>query len=164
MGRKAKLRQQRKQSATEALDKKLKQQSVPVENAVMAAPGEVKMSDVLIDFIAPYGQHMDTEEGCQIFFKLAIMAWNLSFFPEQELQDMLEDLLSQFPEELEDQRMKVKKMLCEMMFRKQLHFSEYNQQILDYEIVDKGKGGFHVSVTSTQELDNSNFSLAPDGY
>ncbi len=44
MGRKSKLRKQRKQSATEALHEKLKRKSIPVENTVMAAPGQVYFS------------------------------------------------------------------------------------------------------------------------
>ena len=163
MGRKSKLRKQRKQSATEALHEKLKRKSIPVENTVMAAPGQVKMSEVLMDFIEPYREYLDTEEEYRSFFDLAITTWNLSLLSEEEWEAIIEETISMaYSEEEEEWAMELREIMYNLIFRKQLYFSEYNREIIDYEILDRGKGDLRISVMSTPNLEN--FSLAPDGY
>ena len=106
------------------------------------------MSEVLTDFLAPYFEFAGTDAAYRRLLTLAIAAWNTSFLPEEEQQDMVDEVLRTMPttsEELETDLRETVKVLIE---RKKARFSEYTRTILDFELVDMGED-YHLSVAST---------------
>lgn len=95
--------------------------------------GEVKMSDVLSEFVQPYLKHTSGYEDMQKLFMLAITAWNMSFLPEAERTEEIEKAATELnaPEE-------IRPVLRTMITRKQRHFRHYTRRILNFQLVNRG--------------------------
>lgn len=90
-----KSKHRRKQNRFENLKRKLELGPFRTEKIVIEPCGEVKMSEVLMDFVEPYRELADAEEAYRKLLTLAVMAWNASFLPEKEQQDMIERVLDE---------------------------------------------------------------------
>ena len=153
--RKAKRRQRRRrkqrQKPLESLKRKLEQGPLRKGKFVIEPSGEVKMSEVLTDFIEPYLEFANTEEDHRKLLMLAIVAWNTSMLSEEEQQDMVDmvfdEVMSKATEEVKTDLREIMSML---IARKKTYFSEYTRMILDFELTDMG-GNYHLSVASTLE-------------
>lgn len=140
---------QHKQKQLEVLKSKLEQESFQFEQIVLEPEGEVKMSEVLTDFIEPYREEADTEQAYRRLLTLAVMAWNASLFPKEEQQDMVDKILNEgIPEADEELKEELKEILSELISRKQRYFSEYKRMIIDFNFKNIG-GKYHLSVAST---------------
>lgn len=151
--RSKKTRRKRKheQNRFEGLEKKLEQGPFRGEKIVIEPSGEVKMSEVLTDFVEPYIEFTDTEEDYRKLLVLAIMAWNASFLPEKEQQDMIDGILDKgIPTGSEELKAGLKEIVKELVIRKKVYFPEYTRRIIDFEVTDTGKG-YHLAVASTLE-------------
>lgn len=51
---------------------------------VIEPPGQIKMSDVLLDFVAPYRHFVNTIEAYRKLLLVAVIAWNAALLPECE--------------------------------------------------------------------------------
>jgi hypothetical protein len=111
------------------------------------------MSAVLTDFVEPYVDCAETEEGFRKLLTLAVIAWNASFLPEDKQQDMIESVLDAgIPEGEDELKAGLKEIVSMLIARKKAHFSEYTRDIIDFEVTDLGEN-YHVSVASTPEED-----------
>ena len=54
-------------------------------------PGQVKMSEVLRDFLDPYWHIPGTEEAMRQLITTALVAWNTALLPPEEQANHLED-------------------------------------------------------------------------
>ncbi|MBC8462076.1 MAG: hypothetical protein H8D67_29255 [Deltaproteobacteria bacterium] len=61
---------------------KLKQRGLLKEKEILYQPsGEVKMSEVIMDFIEPYREYANTYEAHRKLITLALLAWNAALLP-----------------------------------------------------------------------------------
>lgn len=116
---------------------------------LMEPPGEVKMSEVLEAFVEPFLEFAETTEAMRRLFAVAMLAWNVSFFSEEERQEMIEEFIetaisSPTPEERED----IQEIVAVLLKRKKELFPEYNRKIISFELVDTGEE-YRLLVAST---------------
>ena len=150
--RKRKKKQEPEQrQAFEALKQRVKQSSFGVEEVIVEPKGAVRMSEVLSEFVEPYLQDAVTEEDYHKVLTLATMAWNASFLPEEQREKMITDVMDKgLPEADAKLKADLRKVVDEMIARKQVHFAEYKRDIVDFELTDTGEG-YHLTVASTME-------------
>lgn len=146
---------QRPQNPLASLEKKLRKESFPFEKLVVSPPGEVKMSEVLEDFVEPYREEAQTKEATRRLLTLATIAWNAALYPEPERQGMIDQVLTDDIVE-GDKKLKaeIQEIVKELIARKNRYFSENKRMILDFELKDVGSG-YHLSVASTLEISDS---------
>jgi hypothetical protein len=140
-----------RETALNAFEQKLQQSELgnDFQDIVKNPKGEVKMSDVLEEFVEPYLPEASGLNQRKMLFEMAIIAWNLALMPESQRQSALEDLINQAirkknPRDQQDMR----NLLDEMVTRKLQLFSANQRYILDYQLEDIGDQ-FHLSVAST---------------
>ena len=149
-----KIKRRRKQKQFDGLRNKLRQSLLQDWELVINPSGEVKMSEVLIDFIEPYLEFADTKEDYRKLVILGITAWNTSLLPKEEQQDMVDSIFNQFSKEMpivtKGQRRKLEEIVNTLIVRKKAYFSEYTRAIISYDLTDTGDG-YYLSVASTLE-------------
>jgi len=144
-------KRQRKQKRFENFKKKLEQGPFREDKIVIEPSGKVKMSEVLTDFVEPYLEFTETVEDYRKLLTLAVMAWNASFLPEKEQQEMIDRVLDKgIPTGTEELKAGLKKIVNELIVRKKIYFSEYTRRIIDFEVTDMGRD-YHLAVASTLE-------------
>lgn len=105
----------------------------------------VKMSEVLEQFVEPYSEYAETGDVYRNLLTIATIAWNAMLLPDKDRQSHIDDFLAELPEELRDYG---KKMVGELMERKERHFSHCRRMILDFDIEYAGDSR-HLTVIST---------------
>jgi hypothetical protein len=144
-------RREQKQKRFAGLKRKLEQRPLRGEKIVIEPRGEEKMSKVLTDFVEPYLEFADTDQAHRKLLILAIMAWNASFLPEKEQQDMINRVLDAgMPTGTEELKTALKEIMSTLIVRKKVYFSAYTRKIIDYELTDTGRN-YHLAVASTLE-------------
>lgn len=116
---------------------------------VTAPKGEVKMSEVLEEFVEPYLDFAQNRNHREKLFSIAMVAWNLAIMPENERQPMIDQVLKaglkgNDPLAQQDTR----EIIDELIARKQKFFAKNKRYIIDFQLQDAGKR-FHLSVAST---------------
>jgi hypothetical protein len=150
---------QRPQNPLASFEKKLRKESLPFEKLVVSPPGEVKMSEVLEDFIEPYREEAQTKEATRRLLTLATIAWNVALFPKPERQWMIDKMITDDLVE-GDQKLKaeIQDLIQELIARKNRYFSENKRMIVDFELKKVGSG-YHLSVASTLSPESSESEL-----
>ena len=107
--------------------------------------GELKMSEVLMDFVEPYWVSARTEEDYRRLLSVALVAWNAALLPAKKRQEMVDQIIQKaMPFAADDARL----VIDELIGRKDRYFAEIRRGILAYELT-MTKQGPHVSVAST---------------
>ncbi|MCB0197965.1 MAG: hypothetical protein KDJ65_38825 [Anaerolineae bacterium] len=115
------------------------------EQKVIRNPvGQVKMSQVLRQFVEPYWHIPDDEQGMRKLLTTALVAWNTALLPEAERSDHLRKMAEALPEETHADFYVT---VSEMIKRKETYFAQYDRTIIDYELVDRGDD-YHITVMS----------------
>jgi hypothetical protein len=114
------------------------------QRIVRNPPGQVKMSEVLRQFVEPYWHIPDDEEAIRKLLTTALVAWNTALLPEAERAENLQKFATALPEETHEDFYVI---VGEMIERKEKYFAQYDRMILDYELVDRGDD-YHISVIS----------------
>jgi hypothetical protein len=109
------------------------------------APGQAKMSEVLIDFIEPYSGEWKTLEDLKKLVGMATLAWNVALFPDSQRDEEFRMLLEKMPP---DARPPVREILEQMIRRKLALFANYKRAILKYEVTMRPTGPY-IQVMST---------------
>jgi hypothetical protein len=140
---------QRPQTPLASFEKKLRKESLPFEKLVVSPPGEVKMSEVLEDFVEPYREEAQTKNAIIRLLTLGTIAWNTALFPKPERQGMIDKMITDDLVE-GDKKLKaeIQDLIEELIARKNRYFSEHKRMIVDFELKDEGSG-YHLSVAST---------------
>jgi len=120
-----------------------------VAGMVTNPKGEVKMSEVLEEFVEPYLDFAQNRSEREKLFSIAVIAWNLAIMPEQGRQPLIDqvikaglngnDLLAQ---------QDTQEIIDELIARKQNFFAKNKRYIVDFQLQDTGRQ-FHLSVAST---------------
>lgn len=138
----------------ESLISKMEQGPLKGMKYVIEPGGKVKMSEVLGAFVEPYAEGADSEEAYRKLLTLGVVAWNASFFPEDERQAMIDKVLDEgIPQGSKELKRGLKNIVNELLARKLAYFAEYTRDILDFQVTDTGTG-YHLSVVSTLEEAN----------
>ena len=159
MARKAKgfgelLKQQQIKTGQQALNK-LEQSfrqgplGKTVAGIVKSPKGEIKMSEVLEEFVRPYLGELKTHRRREMFVEIAIIAWNVAVLPEAARQSTLDEFL---PAALKGKdlstQQEMKQLIDELILRKQEFFADNRRLIVDYELLGTDDE-FQIAVAST---------------
>jgi len=100
------------------------------------APGGVKMSDVLGEFVEPYVDFVEGIESYRRLLTLAVLAWNAALAAEAQREAMVDDVLRKgVPEDLlADGR----EIVSQLVLRKQRSFAHFRRPILNFSLEDRG--------------------------
>jgi hypothetical protein len=112
---------------------------------VVSPPGEVKMSEVLLEFLEPYDNLWKTEEQLHKLLTIAMVAWNAALVSGRRRDELLQGTLAALPPEARgDGRM----LIEEMIRRKEAQFANIKRMVLDHQLTMTPSGP-HLSVIST---------------
>lgn len=149
-----KYRRKRRNQTTfelEKLKRELLAQEPFKDQEIVFRSSPEKMSEVLLDFIAPYRSYANTLEAMEKLIALAIVAWNVALLEGAERQKLLDNSMSAIlgttEEEWKDDLLDV---LTKMIRRKERFFADNKRFILHYRL-SEDKQGLHLSVVSTPE-------------
>ncbi len=121
-------------------------QGLPGDTLVIhTPPGELKMSEVLEEFIEPFKGQWQTEEDLNKLLGVAVIAWNAALLPEGEREEFIEQTLQSAPAEV---RADLHTILMELIRRKLALFADIQRSIIDYELTWRPTGP-HLNVLST---------------
>lgn len=112
---------------------------------VIAPPDDVKMSQVLLEFLEPYADEWETAQELSDLVAVATLAWNATFAPVPEREQYLQSVLDTVPPAARDD---VRGVVLDLMRRKIALFGEVRRMVLDYQVTETADGP-HLSVMST---------------
>ncbi|MEB3310576.1 MAG: hypothetical protein VKJ02_10110 [Snowella sp.] len=115
-----------------------------------------KMSEVLIDFIQPFLDDVETSQQRTMLVEIAIMAWNVALLPEETREEFLQQMLSSknnqgislFTEENSETKEEFQRLMKRLIKRKLKYFAEENRFVTDFQVTED-TGHFHISVASS---------------
>ena len=127
----------RREKAFNNFEQKFQQKEIAnsLTEIVKNPQGEVKMSDVLEEFVEPYLPEANSLEQQRILFDMGTIAWNLAIMPEHQRQPAISEL---FDDLMKDKKATVKRdfnnLMDEMIARKLELFPNNRRYILDYQL------------------------------
>ena len=153
-----------RQKRSDRLSAQLEQGAFREAKVIAAPPGEVKMSQVLGEFVAPYGDFAETEEAYRSFLTLAILAWNAACLPSAEQETLIAQAVSRgAPKGDKKLRAELRGIIDELVRRKKRRFAQYTRMIVAFDLVDTGDA-YQVTVLSTwpEQRERKVWPLAQD--
>lgn len=143
-----KKREKRTESSKSELGERLKQQKEFADSKIIWEPrGQVKMSEVITDFIQPFLEFAADEEAREFIVMSAIMAWNTNLLPPNEQKKFIK----KFRKELGFIDAKLfKSILSAMADYKKENYPELKRYILDYQLLHT-KDSMHLNVVSSMQ-------------
>jgi hypothetical protein len=96
-----------------------------------------KMSQALLDFVAPLLADYGSEISVKKIIGVGIMAWNLSLLPEEERRKALIKVTADLSPSAKDLPI-MQDILTWLMIRKKTYFDKHQRQIMDYKLSDFG--------------------------
>jgi hypothetical protein len=107
-----------------------------------------KLSEVFLEFIAPFSEHADTDEAYRKLVTTAAFAWNIAVSPKAEQQKLSEVFVNTVVGMAgEEWRKDTRDVLMSLVRRKKLYFASDKRYIVDYRLTDTGKG-YHLAMAS----------------
>ena len=118
-------------------------------NMVIEPKGEVKMSEVLKQFVEPYRDTVHNLQQCKSLLSLAGIAWNAALMSESEQQSIVDEFLEESLVTDDAQtKQDTKEIIAELIARKNQHFSHIKRLIMDFDVKQFGQR-YDISVAST---------------
>ncbi|HLP91750.1 MAG TPA: hypothetical protein VK184_24580 [Nostocaceae cyanobacterium] len=106
------------------------------KTVLVATQDGEKMSDILKRFVAPYIQDLDNFDEVEYYFNIAILAWNMTFTPEEKHQSLIQKFLRSTPPGDKDFQREVRQTIRELIERKKMYFSDVKRIITDFRLVE----------------------------
>jgi len=112
------------------------------DDLLINPPGQVKMSQVLMEFIEPFADFFDPEGKTEweLLIAIGIVAWNVSLFEPVNQEELIDDFLNSSREEeglmTQEDEKHMREMIEFMASFKNYAFSEYRRFIVDYDLGD----------------------------
>jgi hypothetical protein len=103
----------------------------PGEVCVINAPGEVNMSEVVLEFIHPERDLLQNEEDFRLVLSLGVAAWNIALEQPEERAALLQELAAGFPD---DARPRIEAVVQAYISRKERRFAHLQRLILDFDL------------------------------
>lgn len=114
--------------------------------------GLAKMSDVLKEFVRPYADIPQNMQELRHLIDIGITAWNLALLPEKErittLNKMFVTMTKKSKNINQEDITDGRAVIEELIDRKLKYFADNQRQIMDFQVEDFGKDGYHLSVAS----------------
>jgi|GEM_PF-1523189 len=107
----------------------------------------VKMSQVLIDFAAPYSGFARDEEDWKMLYLVATAAWNATLLLERGMKQEVSDMIERSPYDLPDE---AKFIIKDLIRRKELLFADCKRFIYAHQVT-MTKQGPHLFVASSPD-------------
>jgi hypothetical protein len=117
------------------------------KDVVFVPSGDVKMSEVLWEFLEPYADHWENEDQLRKLLNVGIIAWNSALFSGKERAEVIDDMLRRVPP---GARQDMRDLIMPLIQRKDAHFSGNRRMIVDYQLTMQPSGPYLV-VASTPE-------------
>jgi hypothetical protein len=147
--RAAKQRHQPQQDEFAGLKHRLRQLPLGDGEVVVTPSGEVKMSEVLADFVAPYAASARTGDAYRVLVTLGTLAWNASFLSGDQQEEMIRGTLAKgLSAATYQEAAEVRRLLHALIDRRQSVFAEHKRLILGFDWKDTGNG-YQLDVAST---------------
>ena len=141
----------KKQSPASSYDKllrRVKQRGEhPDTQYIIEPPGEIKMSEVILDFVEPFLNEAPDHQAKQSIISVAIIAWNISLLPFFGRMAAFKKIKMDM--NMDRQGVRVIKMFTGMMrrYRKRNH-PGLKRYILDYELTET-RDDLNLNIVST---------------
>ncbi len=137
------------EAAMARLEGKVAGGPLPPAGIVREPEGQVKMSDVLEQFVDPYLRFARTAEDHRKLFTLAALAWNAALLPPGDCEKMIAEVLhASLPATGEQVKADAREIVGMLVLRKRLLFADNNRQIINFELTETADG-FHLAVASS---------------
>lgn len=134
-------------SKSELAERITKRKEFSDSKIVVEAPGQVKMSKVIVDFIEPFLELAEDEEAEKIIVMLSIMAWNANLLPKKEQKSFIKKVEKEAGAEGNE----MFKMMVKMMASyKKENYPDLNRYIFDSQLTYT-KDGMNLNVISSLE-------------
>src|SRR3954465_15468565 len=132
MGSRKKKKKRDKKKRPRPPKARLRPPGLPGNVEVIATPrGQRKMSEVLLEFLAPYSEYWRNEEQFKKLLAVALVAWNASLLPGSERADFIQRMVATVPPEV---RQDMRSIVDEMIQRKEAYFADERRNIISYEL------------------------------
>jgi hypothetical protein len=118
--------------------------SVSARSARIRPKRDLRLSERLVDLIAPYRDGHPTLKACETLIALAAAAWNLTLLPEQERTRAFREAVADVPARDRDG---VADVLAALIQRKEQMFPDDRRVIAHWE-VSESENECHVQVAS----------------
>jgi hypothetical protein len=144
----------KKQHRTSSNKKKLKTrlQSDPAfkNMEVVESPAdEEKMSAVILRFVEPYTELVETKEAFERLIVMAMVAWNSTLLAGTARQELLDLFKETLPSDNDQEwQSDAEQILAQMMRRKERHFPDNQRFIIDYR-VSESRDEYKLAIVST---------------
>lgn len=150
-GRKKKRKMRRPKPESErntALVPRLRKQGLLDDQEILYEPeGFEKTSAMVLELIEPYMERVSDREDLEALVTYAIVAWNASMLPDDELQTMIDKMIEKDPTR-ESAGKEAANLLGGLIERKRKSFPYNTRTISGYELVE-AKDGYNLSVISS---------------
>lgn len=130
---------------TEDFIRKIKNESGSDIKTRLIKSGEVKMSEVLVDFGSPILQHITNEREYRNAFTVVVLAWNLAHFPIEYRKKLIDESRATFNNFID--RATFVEIVQTLVSRKLEYFIGIERLIANFEISGHGKD-IHIQVAS----------------
>ena len=100
--------------------------------------GELKMSEVLVDFADPILDHQGSDEKYDRDLAFAAFAWNIATMPPDMQGDIYESTVNVFTKDMLIPCESVRARLDDLIDRKLQYFNHIHLIIVDYRVVEEG--------------------------
>ena len=113
---------------------------------VIIVESELRMSEVIGDFISPYADDVETVGQYEVLVTIAAMAWNSAILPPEARELAVEQMLKSVPTGVEEG---VMDLFDELVARKQQYFSHINRIIVNYEVTELDDGEWYLAIAAS---------------
>jgi len=146
-------KKQKKESVQARFLKKVKEsKDLPVSKVVVDPEGEVKMSEVILDFAKPFLDKCEDEESERKAIGLAIIIWNMSLFSKKDQDREIEKLCSDLsPTDDANDFAALMDHVNVLLERKKKYYPGNKRAIINYQTSGSGKNR-RLDVASTITL------------
>ena len=132
------------------LQEKLEKEGLLAGKKLLTNPeGEVKMSDVIEEFMQPWHNMAQNLDEFKNLLGLVVLAWNASLFDADKQEETIEQIVSSQGIPQEGQEV-FGQTFREMIARKLEHFADNHRKIVEFDVKEIGDE-FYFSVASTLE-------------
>jgi hypothetical protein len=112
------------------------------------APGGIKMSEILDEFVEPFMHLVDGEEALRKLLTLGVVAWNAALGPEARQQEMVDDVIRKgLRGESEETQAACREIVNQLVARKHKFFAAYRRPIINF-VLEHRSDGYHLLVLS----------------
>jgi hypothetical protein len=124
--------------------------------SIRAQKGQLKMSDIMHDFLAPYTSETPTLSEYHNLLPLALVAWNTALLPPERHNVLLNSFIQvALPNSDPIANHDLRRLLEAMVQDKLENFAEYDRAITDYDVYEVD-GEIQLSIASRiTQLDES---------